>query len=285
MRQRAALFAAPARRMIMVHAAADADPPTATTSTSSTTSTSAAPARDPRFKGLKVFVAGAAGGTGKAVVEALRAKGVPVRALVRDAAAAAAKLPAAGDGLEIVEGDVAKYTTLLPAMGDSNAVVVATGARDPRDPLGPLSVDFNGTLNLIEAAKRAGATRFVLVTSIGADDLVNPLNLFWGVLLWKKQAELALARSGLEFTVVRPGGLKSALRQGETSPGSVVMAGAGTYGFPPLKKSGSILRSQVADVCVEALVAPGAINKVVEVISETSAAPQPLEQLFESIPL
>jgi hypothetical protein len=49
-------------------------------------------------------------------------------------------------------------------------------------------VDFNGTLNLISAAQRAGATRFVLVSSIGADELVNPLNLFWGVLVWKKQA-------------------------------------------------------------------------------------------------
>jgi uncharacterized protein YbjT (DUF2867 family) len=107
-------------------------------------------------------------------------------------------------------------------------------------------VELNGNLNLIEAAKRLPACRrFVLVSSIGADDLVNPLNLFWGVLIFKKQAELALARSGLAFTVVRPGGLKSALRPGEAEAGQVVMAPAGTYGFPPLKKSGSILRSQV----------------------------------------
>jgi hypothetical protein len=177
-------------------------------------------------------------------------------------------------------------------MAGCNAVVVATGARDPLDvspppphacipdrspsshprpthsrpthphpinppapnsppphpknkqPLGPLNVDFNGTLNLIEAARRAGVTRFVLVTSIGCDELLNPLNFFFGVLVLKKQAELALARSGLEFTVVRPGGLKSELRSGEAA-GEVVMKGAGTYGFPPMRKSGSILRSQV----------------------------------------
>ena len=67
---------------------------------------SAGAAADTRFAALsKVLVAGAAGGTGRCVVQALRAKGVPVRALVRDAAAAGAKLPPAGEGLEIVEGD------------------------------------------------------------------------------------------------------------------------------------------------------------------------------------
>jgi len=151
-----------------------------------------------------------------------------------------------------------------------------------QQPLGPLNVDFNGTLNLIEAAKRAGVTRFVLVTSIGADELANPLNLFWGVLLLKKQAELALARSGLTFTVVRPGGLKTKLRAGEAA-GAVVMAAAGAYGFPPMKRSGSILRSQVADVCVEALVCDAARDKVVEVVAETAAVDRPLGELFAGV--
>lgn len=79
------------------------------------------------------------------------------------------------------------------------------------------------------------------------------------MLLFKKQAELALARSGLTWTVVRPGGLKGGRDSstssagagrsgagGSSSPsGAVVMAAAGTYGFPPLKASGSIDRSQV----------------------------------------
>lgn len=65
------------------------------------------------------------------------------------------------------------------------------------------------------------------------------------ILFWKKRAEEALQRSGLPYTVVRPGGLKSKLSPGESSAGSIVMGRPGTYGFPPLQKSGSILRSQV----------------------------------------
>lgn len=50
---------------------------------------------------------------------------------------------------------------------------------------------------------------------------------------------------------MRPGGLRSKLRQGEAA-GGVIMARPGTFGFPPLQQSGSILRSQVCAtrVCV-----------------------------------
>jgi uncharacterized protein YbjT (DUF2867 family) len=60
-----------------------------------------------------------------------------------------------------------------------------------------------------------GVSKFVLVTSIGCDDPLFPLNLFWGVLFWKKQGEVALQRSGLDYTVVRPGGWVGGLGWGE----------------------------------------------------------------------
>jgi hypothetical protein len=60
------------------------------------------------------------------------------------------------------------------------------------------------------------------------------------------------------------GGLKSKLESGETA-GRIVMKGANTYGVPPLKEAGSILRRQVAELCVAALYEPGASNKIVEV--------------------
>ena len=45
----------------------------------------------------------------------------------------------------------------------------------------PFNVDHNGNSNVIVAAEVAGVKHFVLVTSIGTDDILNPLNLFWGV--------------------------------------------------------------------------------------------------------
>lgn len=153
------------------------------------------------------------------VVAALRAKGVPCRALVRDRARAANLLPqpapaadssgsSSGSNVapefDIVTGDVYQYATLPNALKGCTAVIVASGANDKADPLGPFNVDYNGNLNLIAAAKAAGVKQFVLVTSIGSDDILNPLNLFWGVShVWGRisYSSLSVAR-----TRVRAGG-------------------------------------------------------------------------------
>lgn len=64
------------------------------------------------------------------------------------------------------------------------------------------------------------------------------------VLFWKKRAEEAIQRSGLDYTIVRPGGLTDEPR-GREGPGRIVMAGPDTFGLPPRKSAGSILRRQV----------------------------------------
>lgn len=55
------------------------------------------------------------------------------------------------------------------------------------------------------AAKAKGYKKIVLVTSVGVDEPFFPLNLLWGVLFWKKRAEEAVQRSGIDYTIVRPG--------------------------------------------------------------------------------
>ncbi|PNH07301.1 hypothetical protein TSOC_006254, partial [Tetrabaena socialis] len=217
-----------------------------------------------------------------AVVELLAARGVAVRALARDTSKAGSSLAGLGATTTVVRADVSNFASLPPAMDGCTALICCTGAKDASDPLGPFTVDFQGTLNLIAAAKQRGVRQFVLVSSIGADDLLNPLNLFWGVLFWKKRAEEELQRSGLSYTIVRPGGLKTKLREGEVA-GSIVVGGPGTWGVPPLKKSGSILRSQVAEVCVAALLEPAAENKVVEVIAEKDAPVKTMAELFSGV--
>lgn len=227
----------------------------------------------------QVLVAGATGGVGKEVVRQLTSSGAQVRALVRDAARGAAVLP--GEA-ELAVGDVTRFQTLPRALRGCSAVVCATGATERLNPLGPATVDWQGVANLVAAAQQAGVTKFVLVTSIGADDLLFPLNAFFGVLAFKKLGETALQRSGLDYTIVRPGGLQDAPRQGQAE-GSVVMAGADAYGLPPRQQPGSVLRRQVAEVCVAALVEPDASGKVVEVVAERSAPARPLAELFASV--
>ncbi|GFH26837.1 NAD(P)-bd_dom domain-containing protein [Haematococcus lacustris] len=100
--------------------------------------------------------------------------------------------------------------------------------------------------------------------------------------LWGARGEEVLQRSGLDYTIIRPGGLKNQLRAGEVA-GNVVARGPGFYGVPPRGQAGSILRRQVAEVCVAALSEPAAANKVVEVIATPDAPALTYAQLFASV--
>lgn len=90
-----------------------------------------------------------------------------------------------------------------------------------------LQVDNFGTVNLVEACRKAKVNRFILVSSIlvnGAamGQLLNPayifLNVFGLTLVAKLQAENHIRKSGINYTIIRPGGLKN-----DPPTGNVVM--------------------------------------------------------------
>lgn len=218
---------------------------------------------------MKAFVAGATGETGRRIVQELIARNIPVRALVRDVEKARSILPA---DAELVQGDVLDQQSLATALGDSTVLLCATGAKPSFDPTGPYKVDYEGTKNLVNAAKSRGIEHFVLVSSLAASQFFHPLNLFWLILFWKKQAEEYLQKSGLTYTIVRPGGLRN-----EDNPDSIVMQNADTL------FEGSIPRQKVAQVCVEALFEPAAQNKIVEIVAKPDAPAKNFGELFASV--
>lgn len=70
-------------------------------------------------------------------------------------------------------------------------------------------MDWQGQRNQIDAAKAAGVSRVVLCSSMGGTQPENFLNTIGNgnILLWKRKAEMYLIWSGLEYTIVHPGGL------------------------------------------------------------------------------
>lgn len=218
---------------------------------------------------MKAFVAGATGETGRRIVKELVKRNIPVRALVRNLEAAKEILPVEA---ELVVGDVLKKDDLSGAIADCTLILCATGARPSFDPTGPYLVDYEGTKNLVDVAKAKGIEHFVLVSSLCVSQFFHPLNLFWLILVWKKQAEEYLQRSGLIYTIVRPGGLKN-----EDNSDAIVMSGADTL------FEGSIPRTKVAQVSVEALYLAEARNKIVEVVAKPDGSDRAFQDLFASV--
>lgn len=205
-----------------------------------------------------VLVAGATGGTGSLVVAELQKQGYPVRAFVRDTAKAAERL---GPDVEAVAGDLKDVASIAAALEGVGAVINAAGAGvDGGEDNTPEKVDYEGARNLAEAAYAAGVGQYVLVSSRGATMDDHYLNrMFNNVLIWKRKGEEAVAASGIDYTIVRPGGLG----EGEGGKQTIVFEQGDT------RNEGIFInRADVARVCVSALANEDARNKVFEIHAE-----------------
>ncbi|CAL5198689.1 unnamed protein product [Lathyrus oleraceus] len=231
----------------------------------------------------KIFVAGATGSTGKRIVQQLLAKGFAVKAGVRDLDKAKTTLSSTNPSLQFVKVDVTDGSDkLAEAIGDdTEAVVCATGFRPGWDLLAPWKVDNFGTVNLVEACRKVNVNRFILISSIlvnGAamGQLLNPayifLNVFGLTLVAKLQAENHIRKSGINYTIIRPGGLKN-----DPPTGNIVMEPEDTL------YEGSISRDQVAEVAVESLAYPESSYKVVEIVARPDAPKRAYHDLFGSV--
>jgi uncharacterized protein YbjT (DUF2867 family) len=218
---------------------------------------------------MKAFVAGSTGETGRRIVQELLKRSIPVKVLVRNLDTAKAIFP---PEVELIVGDVLKPETFTRSLSDCTVLLSATGARPTFNPSAPFLVDYQGTKNLVDAAKIHGIQHFVLVSSLCVSKFFHPLNLFWLILLWKRQGEKYLQNSGLTYTIVRPGGLKN-----EDNSDRIIMSSADTL------FQGSIPRQKVAQVAVTALIEPSSHNKIVEIIAQADADVKTFTELFSSV--
>ena len=155
------------------------------------------------------------------------------------------------------------------ALTGADALVIATGARPSVDLTAPMRVDAFGVKRQVESCLRVGVPRIVLVSSLCAGRWNHPLNLFGLILVWKRMGEASLETSGLDWTVIRPGGLSE--REKDLDEGIV-------WSGPDVQTSNSIPRRLVARCCIEALMTPASIGRILEV---TSSAEQPKQALCD----
>jgi uncharacterized protein YbjT (DUF2867 family) len=141
-----------------------------------------------------ILIAGGTGRLGSVVAARLSSRGLAVRVLTR-APARASHLTALG--IEVVTGDVRDRASLAPAVRGAEVVVSAIqGFTGPRG-TSPATIDYQGNVNLIDAARSAGA-QFVLMSVVGAA-ADSPMELF----RMKHAAEQHLLAGDGHWTIVR----------------------------------------------------------------------------------
>ena len=249
--------------------------------------------------GMKIAVTGAAGRTGSQVFKKLldSEKHQPL-AIVRTEKSMKKLFKMGGTTDNVVVVDVTDRAALEKTLRGCDGVILCTSAvpkikilslikvlalklfRKTARPQfyfiengDPYNVDYLGAVNQIEAAKSAGLSRFVFLSSMGGTQPENFLNSIGkvegddksgNILLWKRKAEEALIASGMTYTIVHPGGLTD--KPGAQS--EIVM------GFDDQLLKGevrSIPRADVAEVCVQALDQPAAENKAFDIAAKIAA--------------
>jgi NADH dehydrogenase len=146
---------------------------------------------------VTVLVTGGTGFIGPHVVHALRARDIPVRALVRDPGRASRLT---SWGAELATGDVTDRVSLSAACEGVDAVVhqvaIIKGSKQAFE-----SVMEQGTRNVVAAAQEAGVRRFVLASALGLDERSKDAVPYFAA---KWQMEKAVRESGLEHVIFRP---------------------------------------------------------------------------------
>jgi uncharacterized protein YbjT (DUF2867 family) len=141
------------------------------------------------------------------------------------------------------EDDLSHYVT------GADAVVFAAGAGPGSGVERKRTVDLGGALKLIEGARRADVRRYVMISSIGADDPSSAGEQMRPYLEAKAEADAHLVESGLDWTIVRPGRLTD-------DPGTGLVRVT-----EDMSVRGEVPREDVARVLAAVLREPGTIGK------------------------
>jgi uncharacterized protein YbjT (DUF2867 family) len=212
---------------------------------------------------VDVVIAGGHGQISLRLARLLSARGERVRALIRNPEHVA-DVEAAG--AEAVIFDLEGSGDLAGAIAGADAVVFAAGAGPGSGSERKRTVDLGAAVKLIEAAKAAGIRRYLMVSSIGADDPAAGSEAMRPYLEAKAEADAALRSSGLDFTIVRPGRLTN-------DPGTAkVTAGEDVA-------RADISRDDVAAVLVAVLDEPRTVGRTFVVVEGDTPIPSALAHL------
>ena len=155
---------------------------------------------------MNVAIAGAHGKIARRLTRLLVARGDSVFGLIRKREHVE-DLRADGSEPVLIDLETAGPEEVAEAIEGVDAVVFAAGAGPGSGPERKRTVDRDGAIKLLEAARSAGVARYVIISSIGAESPPDDEDVFSVYLRAKAEADAAVTASDRDWTVVRPGSL------------------------------------------------------------------------------
>jgi len=186
---------------------------------------------------MTVLVTGAAGFVGNNIVSKLVERGIDVRAMVRNPDKAKMRLGSLADKIEIVRGDVTDREGIRPLFKGCTAVIHTVAISMEKGDTTYEEVNYQGTINVVDAAEEAGAKRFINISQNGADS-----SLSYRFLASKGKAQEYVATSNLKWTAFRPSAIfgpqdeffNTFARLVRLTPFVFPLVGGGTAEFQPV---------------------------------------------------
>ncbi|WP_069789269.1 SDR family oxidoreductase [Cyanobacterium sp. IPPAS B-1200] len=235
---------------------------------------------------LKILVTGATGRTGSLVVKKLQTQSNDFQVIGFGRSHEKVQ-QIFGTTKDFLIGDILSENDLEKAMEGCQTLIILTSAtpqmkgipqegKRPEfefpDHGTPEIVDWQGQKNQIDIAKEVGIKHIILVGSMGGTNPNHPLNSLGNgnILLWKRKAEEYLIGSGIDYTIIRAGGL---LDKPDGRRELLVGKDDNFLNSPPDGVPTSIPRGDVANTVIAALTAPNARNKAFDLISKPEDFP------------
>lgn len=199
---------------------------------------------------MKIVIAGGHGQIAMHLHPILKQKDHTVKGLIRKEEQADDLKDA---GAEPVLVDIEKEDDISEAVGSADAVVFAAGAGPGSGKERKWTVDRDGAVKLIGAAKKNGISRYVMISAMGLDTPRGD-EVFRVYQQAKAEADEALRSSGLDYTIIKPGRLTN-----DSGTGKVKIAAE--------LDRGEIPREDVARVIAAVLENTGTIGKEFDLLS------------------
>lgn len=202
---------------------------------------------------MHVVIAGAHGKIGLRLVALLAGRGDVVTGVVRNPDHRG-DVEQAGGTVAVVDLEYATAEELAAHLTGADAVVFTAGAGPGSGAARKDTVDRAAAELLAESARSAGVRRYLLVSSTGVDEPLDPgRDEVWAAYVKaKKAAEETLRATDLDWTILRPGRLTD-----EPGTGRVLLS-------PPPVERADVTRDDTAAVLAALLDSPGSVGKVLE---------------------